>query len=94
MAYVTQTLKAVPEYPDGAKTCYRLDNDELPIRAWLVWVMLLDKSITLRAVTTSEKRAKVYAEALRHSMHDNVLRTTVEPMALNHLYGGMMDKLW
>jgi hypothetical protein len=87
------TITATPER-DHPKTGYRLDNDKLLIRVWLVWVMLLDKSITLRAITTSEKRAKRYAEGLRQSSRDDVLRTTVEPSFLNHLYGGMMDKLF
>jgi hypothetical protein len=84
------TFVATPEH-DSPKTCYRLEGDtKLPIRVWLVWVMMLDKSVVLRAVTTTEERAKMYAKAARQSVLGNVLHARVEPSALNHLYGGMM----
>jgi len=83
---------ATPEH-DSPKTCYRLEGDDaLPIRVWLVWVMMTDKSIVLRAITTVETRAKMYAEAARRTVMENVLRATVEPSALNHLYAGMFYK--
>jgi len=86
-------LTATPER-DHPKTGFRLNNDKLLIRVWLVWGMLIDKSILLRAITTSEARAQVYAKALRESPRGNILRVTIEPSFLNHLYGGMMDKLF
>jgi hypothetical protein len=92
MKAAVKTITATEEWPDNPKSLYVIDDDTTAFKVYLVWALTLEGKVLLRAITTSEARASVYADMARRDHHEDIRRVYIEPTALNHLYAGSISR--
>jgi len=70
---------------------FRVDTEEL-VELWIVWELHVDNTIHIRAITTTEARARTYLYGFKKSptLQETVRRMQVEHVYANHLYAESM----
>lgn len=71
---------------------YRVDTTTELVMLYIVWELRTDNMIHIRAITTTEEKARDYLHGFKMSEtgKGNIRRLQVEPVYANHLYGESM----